>query len=50
MCFILKKFYEYNSLVFDEQSLKDLNKNLSQDKKKVLKKINPFFNQEENYL
>ena len=50
MCFILKKFYEYNSLVFDEKSLNDLNNSISLDKKKVLEKINPFYNQEKNYL
>ena len=50
MCYIIKKFYEYNHELFDEKALCDLNNKISIEKKKVIKKINPYYNQEENYL
>ena len=50
ICDIIKKFYEYNNEVYDEKSLCDLNNKISIEKKKVIERINPYYNQEENYL
>ncbi len=50
ICYIIKKFYEYNNEIYDEKSLFDLNSKISIEKKKLVKKLNPYYNQEENYL
>ena len=50
ICYIMKKFYEYNNEIYDEKSLCALNKKISKEKKEVIKRINPYYKQEENYL
>lgn len=44
---ILKLFYRYNADVFDEETLKELNKSVSLE---LVKKINPYYGQEKRYL
>ena len=46
--YIIKKFYEFNSEIYDEQVLKDLRDNTSERDKVLLKKINPFYEEIEN--
>ena len=46
--YIIKKFYEFNSEIYDKQVLKKLRDNTSERDKVLLKKINPFYEEIEN--
>ena len=46
--YIIKKFYEFNSELYDEQVLKELRDNTCERDKVLLKRINPFFEEIEN--
>ena len=46
--YIFKKFYEFNSEIYDEQVLKTLRDNTCDSDKILIKKINPFYEEIEN--
>ena len=46
--YIIKKFYEFNSEIYDKQVLKNLRDNTSERDKVLLKRINPFYEEIEN--
>lgn len=46
--YIVKKFYEFNSEIYDEKVLKDLRDNTCDSDKTLIKKINPFYEEIEN--
>lgn len=46
--YIFKKFYEFNSEIYDEQVLKTLRDNTCDSDKTLIKKINPFYEEIEN--
>ena len=46
--YIIKKFYEFNSEIYDKQVLKNLRDNTNERDKVLLKRINPFYEEIEN--
>ena len=46
--YVIKKFYEFNSEIYDEQVLKELRDNTCDSDKTLIKKINPFYEEIEN--
>ena len=46
--YIVRKFYEFNSEIYDEKVLKDLRDNTCDSDKTLIKKINPFYEEIEN--
>ena len=46
--YIIKKFYEFNSEIYDKKVLKDLRDNTTESDKILIKRINPFYEEIEN--
>ena len=46
--YVVRKFYEFNSSVYDEKVLKDLRDNTKESDKILIKRINPFYEEIEN--